>query len=69
MTKQAILEKIEKRIKIKTGTKPEVILSLTDWQLIEDIILELSSTKLMKSVKKAREYYQKNKGVAYQPGV
>lgn len=63
------INKIEQRVKIKYGKKPEVHLSLEDWRQIQDIILELSSPKLLKSIKKAREDYQNKRGILYQPNV
>ena len=67
MNKQAILEKIEERIKVGRGQQPSVTLSLNDWQLIEDMILELSSPKLLKSIEKSRQDYRNKKGIIYQP--
>lgn len=69
MSNLSVLEKIEKRIKIKSGPQPEVVLSLLDWRLIEDMILELSSPQLIKSIRKAREDYVLGKGVQYKPRV
>lgn len=68
MSKQAILEKIEQRIKVVGGRQPAVTLSLKDWQLVEDMILELSSPKLLKSIVKSRKDYENKKGIVYQPG-
>lgn len=67
MTKQALLEKIERRIKIEKKPISRVSLSLEDWQLIKDIILELASPILLKSVEKARGDYKKGKGIEYHP--
>ena len=67
MSKQALLEKIGKRIKVVGGRQPAVTLSLQDWQLVEDMILELSSPKLLKSIEKSRKDYENKKGMAYQP--
>ncbi|OGY64259.1 MAG: hypothetical protein A3I89_03385 [Candidatus Harrisonbacteria bacterium RIFCSPLOWO2_02_FULL_41_11] len=69
MSKQAILEKIEQRIKVVGGRQPAVTLSLQDWQLVEDMILELSSSKLLKSIEKSRKDYENKKGIVYQPKV
>ena len=69
MSKQAILEKIEQRIKVVGGSQPAVTLSLQDWQLVEDMILELSSSKLLKSIEKSRKDYENKKGIVYQPKV
>ena len=48
-------------MKFEKGTIPRVSLSLSDWQLIEDMILEITSPKLLKSIKKAREIFTKKK--------
>ncbi len=69
MTNQALLEKIEKRLKVTKGQQPSVILPLNDWQLVEDMILELSSPRLAKSILRARSDYKKNKGIEYKPAV
>jgi len=69
MSKQAILEKIEQRIKVVGGRQPAVTLSLQDWQLVEDMILELSPSKLLKSIEKSRKDYENKKGIVYQPKV
>ena len=65
MTKQALLEKIERRIKIEKKPISRVSLSLEDWQLIKEIILELASPTLLKSIEKARGDYKKGKGIEY----
>ena len=66
MTKQAVLEKIEKKIKITNGQKPLVTLSLRDWEAVEEMILELSSPKLLESIQRGRKDYKANKGREYQ---
>lgn len=66
MSKQALLEKIEKRIKVTNGAKPLVTLALPDWEAVQDMILELASPKLLKSIAQARKNY-KNKGKEYSP--
>ncbi len=69
MTTKTLFEQIEKRVKIikKSPTPPTVVLPLRDWEMIEDMILELSSPQLLKSIKKARQDYKKGKGVRYHP--
>ncbi|OGM99357.1 MAG: hypothetical protein A2817_01615 [Candidatus Yanofskybacteria bacterium RIFCSPHIGHO2_01_FULL_39_8b] len=63
MTNQALIKSIESRI--KQGQSPLVILSLEEWHQIEDIIEELSSPRLLKDIKKARDDYKKRKAVEY----
>lgn len=65
MTKQAVIERISENVKISGGPRPKVTLSLGDWELIQDLVLELSSPNLTKSVKRAREDYKKGHGIPY----
>lgn len=58
-----VLEKIEHRV-IK-GKTPFVVLPLEEWKIIEDIISEISSPNLLKSIAKARKDYKKSKTVEY----
>lgn len=44
---------------------PLVILSLEEWHRVEDTIEELSSHKLLASIKKARDDYKKGKTIEY----
>ena len=63
MSTQTLLKKIE--AKIKKGSSPKVVLSLAEWHQIEDIIRELSSPQLVKSIQAARNDYKKGKAAAY----
>ena len=63
MTTQALLKNIDTQI--KKGKSPLVVLSLEEWRQIEDIIGELSSPRLLKSIKKARQDYKKGRAVRY----
>lgn len=65
MTTQVLLKQIEKRAKITRGEKPRVTLPLRDWEMLEDMLLELSSPKLLADVKKAREDYRRGGSVEY----
>jgi hypothetical protein len=65
MTKQALIERISKKAKISHGARPRVTLLLRDWEAIQDLVLELSSPNLIKSVKRAREDYQKGYGIPH----
>ncbi len=61
MSNKILLERIEKRIKITKEKKSSVILSLSDWEAIEDMIMELSSPKLLESIKKPVRIIKKAK--------
>lgn len=63
MSTQTVLKNINAQI--KKSKSPVVVLSLKEWQHIEDVIRELSSPKLLKTVTQAREDYKKGKAVAY----
>lgn len=63
MTTQTLLKNIE--TKIKKGKSPLVVLSLSEWQQIEDVINELSSPQLLKSMTQARDDYKKGKIITY----
>ena len=65
MATQTLFRQIEKRVKITRGKRPSVVLSLPDWEIIEDIILELSSPKLLREIQLARQDYKKGAGVEY----
>ena len=52
MTTQALLRNIE--LQIKRDKSPFVVLPLEKWEQIEDILSELSSPRLLKSIKSAR---------------
>lgn len=67
MVVKTIFKQIEKRVRITQEEKPSVILSLRDWEMIGDVIMELSSPKLLTSIEKARQDYKKGKGIAYNP--
>ena len=57
MTKQALLEKIERNIKITKGQHPTVVLSLSEWEKLEMILEDykmISSKSLARSIKEAR---------------
>jgi len=58
-----VLEKIEHRV--FKGKTPFVILPLEEWKIIEDIISEISSPNLIKSISKARKDYKKGKAIEY----
>ncbi|OHB21696.1 MAG: hypothetical protein A2939_04910 [Parcubacteria group bacterium RIFCSPLOWO2_01_FULL_48_18] len=59
MTTQTLLKNIN--IQIKKERSPLVVLSLNQWQQIEDIISELSSPQLLESIREARKDYKKAK--------
>ena len=61
MNSANILGKIRPRL-IK-GDTPFVVFSLTEWEVIEDILYEHSSPRLAKSVQQARLDYKKGKVV------
>lgn len=63
MINRALIQDIEFRI--KKSQSPLVIMSLEEWRQIEDIIEELSSSKLLKDIKKARNDYKKGNGIEY----
>lgn len=63
MKNTSVLEKIEHRI--LKGRTPLVVLPLEEWKIIEDIISEISSPKLLKSINQARKDYKKGKAVEY----
>lgn len=63
MTTQTLLKNIES--KIKNGKSPLVVLSLAEWQQIEDIINELSSPQLLKSISQARDDYKNGGAIPY----
>lgn len=63
MTTQTLLKNIE--TKIKKSKSPLVVLSLSEWQQIEDVINELSSPQLLKSMTRARDDYKKGKTITY----
>lgn len=65
MTRQAIIERLNKGIKVSRGNQPRVSLSLKDWETVQDLVLELSSPNLMKSIEKARSDYRKGHGIPY----
>lgn len=67
MSKQALLERIEKRIKVTKGPKPLVTLTLPDWEAVQDMVLELASPQLLKGIEQARKDYKKHKGEEYKP--
>ena len=52
MTTQALLRNIESQI--KRDKSPLVVLPLEQWEQIEDILSELSSPRLLKSIKSTR---------------
>lgn len=64
MTTQALFKKVD--AEIKRGKSPLVVLSLEEWRQIEDIISELSSPQLLKSVARARLDYKKGRAIPYQ---
>ena len=57
MTTQTLIKNIGARI--KRDRTSEVVLSLPQWQQIEDIVLEFSSPELLKSIKISRQEYKK----------
>ncbi len=59
MTMQTLIKNIGARIRREQTS--EVVLSLPQWQQIEDIVLEFSSPELLKSLKRSRQDYQKAK--------
>lgn len=59
-----VLEKIEHRV--LRGKTPLVVLPLEEWKIIEDIISEISSPNLLRSIAKARKDYKRGKAVEYQ---
>lgn len=63
MKNVSVLEKIDHRI--LKGKTPLVVLPLEEWKIIEDIISEISSPNLLKSIAKARKDYKKSKTVEY----
>lgn len=67
MVVKTIFKQREKRAQITQEEKPSVILSLRDWEMIGDVIMELSSPKLLTSIEKARQDYKKGKEIAYNP--
>ncbi len=65
MTTQALVKNIETRM--KKNQLPLVVMSLEEWHQIEDIMEELSSSKLIKYIKKARNDYKKGRAIEYKP--
>ena len=59
MTTQALLRNIE--LQIKKDKSPLVVLPLEQWEQIEDILSELSSPQLLKSIGTARKGISKAK--------
>ena len=59
MTTQTLVKNIGDRIKREHSSK--VVLSLPQWQQIEDIVLEFSSPELLKSIKISRQEYKEAK--------
>ncbi len=59
MIAQTLLKNINTQIKKEKS--PLVILSLDQWQQIEDVISELASPQLLKSIREARKDYKKAK--------
>lgn len=59
MTTQTMIKNIGARIKREHSSA--VVLSLPQWQQIEDIVLEFSSPELLKSIKISRQEYSKAK--------
>ncbi len=57
MTTQTLIKNIGARI--KRDRTSEVVLSLPQWQQIEDIVLEFSSPELLKNIKISRQEYKK----------
>ena len=58
MTKQALLEKIEKNIRITEGHRPLVTLPLREWEKLERILEDykmISSKNFLRSIKEARK--------------
>jgi len=64
MTTQTLLKNIDTQI--KKGKSPLVILTLEEWRQVEDIINELSSPRLLKSINKARQSYKKGRLIPYE---
>lgn len=48
------------------GKKPFVRLPLTLWEQLEDILEELSSPKLLRSIRSARKDYKIGRGISYE---
>jgi PHD/YefM family antitoxin component YafN of YafNO toxin-antitoxin module len=59
VTTQALLKSIDS--KIKKSKSPFVVLPLEEWQQIEDVICELFSPQLLKSIRESRKSYKKAK--------
>jgi hypothetical protein len=63
MTSNSLLKNI--KTQIAKGKSPLVVLPLEEWQKVEDVLEELSSPMLQKTISKAREDYKKGKAIPY----
>lgn len=60
-----IIEEVMTKRAIIRGKKPFVKLSLALWEQVEDILKELSSPRLTRSIRRARQAYQVGRAISY----